>query len=67
MGLIDPDKRVKYGGHGTNRSREIPTEAVGGGIFDGFFSRTFRPEVTSDIISSADVDQVGNGCPLKIL
>ena len=34
------DKSVKLRGPILNRSREIPPEAVGGGIFDSFFATT---------------------------
>ena len=40
---IVPDKHAKFGDPRINRSREILSEAVGGGIFDGFFA------ITSDI------------------
>ena len=40
MGPIGPDKNVKFDGHRTSDSREIPPEAIGGGIFDGFFTIT---------------------------
>ena len=36
VGQIVLDRRDKFGDHRTNRSREIPPEAVGGGVFDGF-------------------------------
>ena len=39
MGPIVPDKRIEFGDPGTNHAREIPPEAVEGGILDGFFSR----------------------------
>ena len=38
-GKIGPDMHVKFHDLRLNRSREILPEAVGGGIFDGFFSR----------------------------
>ena len=34
-----PDKYVKFRNLRFNRSREIPPEAIGGGIFDSFFSQ----------------------------
>ena len=40
VGPIVLDKRVKFGDPRTNCAREIPTEAVGGGIFDGFCAMT---------------------------
>ena len=42
-----PDKIVKFRDPCLNRSRVIPPEAVGGGIFDSFFRYNFRPEVDS--------------------
>ena len=52
-----PGKRVKFCDPCRNHSREIPPEAVGGGIFDGCFRDNFRPEVASDVISGANVEQ----------
>ena len=42
-----------------NRSREIPFEAVGGGIFYSFFHHNFGSEVYNDVIFSLAVDNVG--------
>ena len=47
MGSIVPDKRVKFRDPRLNRSREIPPEAVEGGIFSTF------------VISGVAVDNVG--------
>ena len=41
-----------------NRSREIPPEAVGGGIFASF-PYDFRPEVDNDVISGVAVKYFG--------
>ena len=49
-----PDKPIKFRNPRLNRSREIPPQAVGGGIFDGF-RNIFPPEVVSEVISGADV------------
>ena len=38
VGLIVLDKCMKFRGSSLNRSREMPPEAVGGGIFDSFFA-----------------------------
>ena len=56
MGPVIPDNRVKFGDRRINLSREIPPEAVCGGIFDGFFRGSFRPDVVSDVISGVVVD-----------
>ena len=40
VGPIVLDKPVKFCGPTLNRSREIPPEAVRGGIFDSFFAIT---------------------------
>ena len=69
------DKYVKFHDPSLNRSREIPSEAGGGGIFDCFFPSNFRPEIDNDVLSDAAVENVGtdvcvkfgesrsNGCP----
>ena len=41
MGPTVADKRVKSGSPGTSSSRQMPLEAVAGGIFDSFFTITF--------------------------
>ena len=58
---------VKFGDPRLNRSREIPPEAVGGGIFDGFLRDNFRQEITSDIISGVVVEHVGMHVPVKFV
>ena len=57
MRPIVADKCVKFRDPYLNRSREIPPEAVGGGIFH-FFSLNFRPEVDNDVIFGVAVDYV---------
>ena len=66
VGSVVPNNHVKFGDPRLNRSREMPPEAVGGGIFDGFFRCSFRPEVVNDIISVANVVQVGMDVPVKL-
>ena len=58
VGPIVPDKHVKFCDPRLNRSREIPpeAEAVGGGIFDGFFRDNIRSKAVSDVISSVAVE-----------
>ena len=58
MGPLVLDKRVKFHDPRLNRSREIPLEAVGGGVFD-CFTYNFRPEVDNDVISGMAVNNVG--------
>ena len=58
MGAFALDKLVKLRDPCLNFSREIPPEAVGGGIFDSFHDN-FRPEVVSDVISGGAVEHVG--------
>ena len=41
-----------------NHSRDIPPDAVGGGIFD-CFPYNFRPEMANDVMSGVVVDNVG--------
>ena len=52
------DKPVKCHDPSLNRFREIPPEAIRGGIFD-FFPHNFQPDVGNDVISSMAVDNVG--------
>ena len=60
---IIPDKYVKFRELRLNRSREIPSDAIGGGIYDAFLRDNVRPEVVSDVIPGAAV--VGRyGCPM---
>ena len=58
VGPVVPDKSVKFGDPRLNLSRDITPEAVLGGIFD-VFCCNFRPEVVSDVVSGANVGQVG--------
>ena len=58
------DKRVKFHDLSLNRSREIPPEAVRGGIFD-VFTYNFQPEVYKDEISGISVDNVGIAVHIK--
>ena len=58
-GPIVPDKPVKFRDSRSNLSREIPPEAVRGGIVDGFVQDNFRLEVISDVISGVVVDPTG--------
>ena len=66
--MVVPDKSVKFRDPCSKLSREVPPEAVGGGILDSFFSReNLRPEVDSDVIPGVDVcikygDSRSNGC-----
>ena len=55
--LAVPDKYVKFHGRRLNRSREIPPNAVGCGIYDRFlnFDKCQR-EIVSDVISGVDVE-----------
>ena len=48
-----------------NRSREIPPEAAGGGIFDSFFHCNFQPEVDNHVISGVVVDYVSMDVHVK--
>ena len=59
VGPMVLDKCVKFRDLSLNHSREIPREAVGGGIFDSFFRYNFRPEVDNDAIFSVAVDNIG--------
>ena len=52
------DESVKLHDPSLNRSPEIPTEAVGGDIFDCFLYN-FRHEVDNDVISGVAIDNVG--------
>ena len=47
------------------RSRQIPPEAVGGGIFDSVFTYNFWPEVDNDVISSVALDYVSMDIHVK--
>ena len=61
VGPLVLDKYVKLHDPSLNHSREIPPEAVGGGIV----SYSFRPEVDNDVISSMAADNVGMDVPIK--
>ena len=67
VGLIVLDKLLKFHGHSLSHSREIPPEAVGGGIFDSFFHYTFWPEVDNGVISGVAVDNVGVNVHVKFI
>ena len=56
---------MKFGDRRINLYREIPSEAVSGGNFDGFFRCSLRPGVVGDVISVASVGQVGMNVPVK--
>ena len=56
---------VKFYNLSLNRSRKIPPEAVGGGIFDCPHPN-FRPEVDNDGMSGVGVDNVGVDVCVKI-
>ena len=55
MRPIVPNKHVKFGGPHSNHSRQIPPEAVAGGIFN-ILGDYFRPDVNSDVISGVAVE-----------
>ena len=60
MWLTILHKCVQFYDPRLNRSEEIWPKAVEGGIFGGFFNfDKCRPEVVSDVISSAALDYVG--------
>ena len=67
VGPVIPDNSVKFGDPLINLSPEIPPEAIWDGIFDGFFRCSFRLEVVTDVISCANVGQVGMAVLLKLL
>ena len=50
LGPIVCDKCAQF------RSREIPPEAVVGGIFESFVHYNLRPEVDNDVVSGMAVD-----------
>ena len=58
------EKCVKFRYPSSNRSREIPPEAVGGGRFDSFFAIT--SDRNKDVISGVDVDNVGVDVSVKL-
>ena len=57
VGPIVLDMFVKFHDPSLNHSREIPPEAVRGGVFD-CFPYNFRPEADSDVISDVAVYNV---------
>ena len=65
-GAIVPNMPLKFRDPRLNLSWEILSEAVGGGIFDGF-QDNFRPEVTSDVVSSVVVDPTGMKVRVKFV
>ena len=60
------DDNLKFRDPSLNRSREIPLEVVGGGIFDSCFCYNFRPDIGNDVLSSVAVDYVRMDVPAKI-
>ena len=68
VGPVVLGKPVKFHDHSLNDSREMPPEAVLGGIFDSFVPYNFRPEADNDVISGVAVENVGmDVCVAKIL
>ena len=65
MGPLVIDKGLKFHFPSLNYSPEILPEAVGGGIFDCFFSYNFRPEADNEVISDTAVDYVGLNVRIK--
>ena len=66
LALVGPDNTVKFGDPRLNLSRQITPEAVFGSISYGVFRGNFRPEVFNDVISGANVEQIGMDMPVKI-
>ena len=56
VGPVVLDKCIQFYDPRFNRSREIPPDAIGGGIFDSFFRYSF---VDNDAISGVAVDNIG--------
>ena len=52
---------MQFGDTRLKLSREIPLEDVCGGIFDGFYCCSLRPEVVSYVISGMADQDVGMG------
>ena len=67
VGPVVLDQYVKFRGPSLERSREMPHEAVGSGIFDNFFRYNFPPEEDNEVIASVAVDNVGVNDPAKNL
>ena len=65
MRLIVLDKCVDFRDICLNLSREIPPEAIRGGILD-FFRCNFRPEVDNYVISGTAVDNAGLDVPVEL-
>ena len=56
------DKHEKFCDLRLNRSRQIPPEAIGGGIFDRFINfNNCQPEVSSDVMSGVVVEPTDIG------
>ena len=55
------DECVKLRDPCSNRSREIPPAAFGGGIVDSLFRYNFRPEGGDDVISDVAADYMLSG------
>ena len=58
VGQIVLEKYAKFGDPCSNRSQEIPPEAVESGIFDSLFRYNFRREVDNDVVSGVAIDYV---------
>ena len=65
MGPVVSDTRAQFGDPRINLSRDIPPEAICGGIFEGFFRGSFRPEAVSDVVSAAVIDPTCVKVPVK--
>ena len=58
-----PDNRVKFGDPRSHRSREIPHEVVGDGIFDAIQLPTGS---SYEVICGENVAQAGMDVPVKV-
>ena len=67
MGPVVLNKCVKFNEPSFNRSRKIPPEAVGGGIFDCLSSTTSDWKQINDVISGVAVDNVGMDVCVKFV
>ena len=65
VGPIVPNNFVNFAYPRLNISREVPHEAVCGGIFHDL-ARNIRPEKVSDIISGANVGHVDVDAHVKV-
>ena len=63
--LIIITRSPPNGGEAKRRATKIRPKAVCGVIFRRLFHCSFRPEVVGDVISGADVGQVGMNVPVK--